>query len=235
MAHDRGLRPVPQGLDRPLTVYLQNLHAYLTRLGGSARGSAESEAVRKSERASFTRTTQPGYSSIITSMLRDGAVTTNKLASNAVTGEKIQDASITGNKLLQGAVGNRELAAGAVQNNAIGTSAVSTSKIQDNAITESKLAPGLLTQHMVSGSAQDGEVVEIPGVWREAPMVSLSGFSLPFTPKASIIVRIVNLRNEGGKWIFDAIARALTHTNDGKEEAAIGYLLWTAVGKQEHG
>ena len=119
MAVDRGLPSVPQGLPRGLTVYLQNLHAYLLRLAGNIRGASETQAVRRSDLAGYSKSSAPAASSITSIMLRDASITEKKLADGAVTGGKIADATIEGKKFVQGAVGSRELGAGAVESDAI--------------------------------------------------------------------------------------------------------------------
>ena len=72
MAVERGLPSVPQGLPRGLTVYLQNLHAYLLRLAGNVRGAADSQAVRRAEIAGYSKSSAPGENSVTAAMVRDG-------------------------------------------------------------------------------------------------------------------------------------------------------------------
>ena len=235
MAVERGLPSVPQGLPRGLTVYLQNLHAYLLRLAGNVRGASDSQAVRRSELSGFSKSTAPVENSITAVMVRDGAITEKKLADNAVTGGKIADAVIEGKKLVQGAIGSRELAVGAVENDALKNGAVSGEKLADAAVSFAKLEKGLLTV-TVSGEAEDGRVVEIPGVWTGEISVCVSGFYLPAIPAgANVDIRAANLRQAGKRWVFDAVARAVVPAEEvaGTEKVIMGgKMFWAAVGRQ---
>lgn len=235
MVVERGLPSVPQGLPRGLTVYLQNLHAYLLRLAGNVRGASDSQAVRRSELSGFSKSTAPVENSITAVMVRDGAITEKKLADNAVTGGKIADAVIEGKKLVQGAIGSRELAVGAVENDALKNGAVSGEKLADAAVSFAKLEKGLLTV-TVSGEAEDGRVVEIPGKWEGMPIVCATGFSLPSFPAgAGVDIRAANLRQEGDGFSFDAVARAVIPADEamGTEETAVsGKMFWLAIGRQ---
>ena len=235
MALDRGLPSVPQGLPRGLTVYLQNLHAYLLRLAGNVRGASDSRAVRRSEMAGYTKTTAPGEHAITSDMLRDGSVTEKKLADNAVTGKKIADAAIEGKKLVQGAIGSRELAAGAVDSDALMNGAVSGEKLADAAVSSAKLEKGLLTVTL-SGEAEDGAEVELPGEWEGMPAVCVTGFSLPSFPAgAGLDIRAARLRREGDAICFDAMARAVIPADEeagAAERTVSGKMFWLAVGRR---
>lgn len=255
MAADRGLPSVPQGLPRGLTVYLQNLHAYLLRLAGNIRGASETQAVRRSDLAGYSKSSAPAASSITSIMLRDASITEKKLADGAVTGGKIADATIEGKKFVQGAVGSRELGAGAVESAAIQPDAVTSEKlargavsteklmdgavsgdkIEDGAVSEEKLASGLLTTTL-SGKAEDGETVSISGEWKGIPIVCVTGFFMPsFPAEAMVAVEAANLRLEEKTWRFDAVARATVPADEslGTDEIIVsGTLLWMAIGRQ---
>lgn len=235
MALDRGLPSVPQGLPRGLTVYLQNLHAYLLRLSGNVRGASDSQAVRRADLSGFSKSTSPGENSITATMVRDGAITEQKLADNAVTGKKIADRTIEGSKLVQGAIGSRELAASAVETDALRDGVVSGEKLANRAVSSAKLEKGLLTV-TVSGEAEDGDVVEIPGNWEGMPIVCATGFSLPsFPAEAGVDVRAANFRKEGDGLFFDAVVRAVAPADEalGTEEVIVsGKMFWLAVGRQ---
>lgn len=235
MAADRGLPSVPQGLPRGLTAYLQNLHAYLLRLAGNARGASDSRAVRRSELSGYAKASAPGEHSITSLMLRDGSVTEKKLADNAVTGGKIADAAIEGKKLAQGAIGSRELAAGAVDADALMNGAVSGEKLADGAVSSAKLEKGLLTVTL-SGEAEDGAEVELPGGWEGMPLVCATGFSLPSFPAgAGVDIRAARVRREGEKIFFDAVARAVVPADEeagAAERTVSGKMFWLAVGRR---
>ncbi len=244
MAVDRGIPSVPQGLPRSLTVYLQSLHAYLLRLAGNIRGASDTQAVRRSDLAGYSRNPVPSADSVTAAMLRDGSVTEKKLADGAVSAVKIADGVIEGKKLVQGAVGSRELASGAVDADAIQSAAVTTEKLADSAVSEDKIAEkavsagkiadGIMT-FVVSGQAEDGDVVELPGHWSGSPMVSVSGFSFPSLPSgAEMIVKADGLRKNGDLWLFDAVARAVV-PEQVEEEVPLtvhGRLIWMTVGRQ---
>lgn len=244
MAVDRGLPSVPQGLPRSLTVYLQSLHAYLLRLAGNIRGASDSQAVRRSDLAGYSRTQTPAADSITAAMLRDGSVTEKKLADGAVSASKIADGVIEGKKLVQGAVGSRELAGGAVDAYAIQPAAVTTEKLADSAVSEDKiaekavsagkLADGIMT-FVVSGQAEDGNVVEVPGQWIGTPLVAVTGFSFGSLPAgAEIVVKADGLRKSGELWMFDAVARAVVPPQMEEESPLTvhGRMGWMAVGRQ---
>ena len=244
MAVDRGLPAVPQGLPRGLTVYLQSLHAYLLRLAGNIRGASDTQAVRRSDLAGYSRNPAPAVDSVTAAMLKDGSVTEKKLADGAVSAGKIADGVIEGKKLVQGAVGSRELAGGAVDADAVQKAAVTTEKLADGAVSEDKiadkavsagkLADGIMT-FVVSGQAEDGDVVELPGEWSGSPLVSVSGFSFSSLPAgAEMTVKADGLRKSGDCWLFDVVARAVVPAQpEGQVSLTVhGKLVWMAVGRQ---
>ena len=244
MAVDRGLPSVPQGLPRSLTVYLQSLHAYLLSLAGNSRRASATQALRRSDLAGYSRNTVPSADSVTAAMLRDGSVTEKKLADGAVSAGKIVDGVIEGKKLVQGAVGSRELAGGSVDADAIQSAAVTTEKLADGAVSgdkiaekavsAGKLADGIMT-FVVTGQAEDGNVVEVPGQWIDTPLVAVAGFSFGSLPAGvEIIVQADGLRKSGGLWMFDAVARAVVPPQMEEESPLIvhGRLVWMAVGRQ---
>ena len=178
-------------------------------------------------------------------MLRDASITEKKLADGAVTGGKIADATIEGKKLVQGAVGSRELGAGAVESDAIRLEAVtgeklapgsvSNEKLMNGAVSKEKLAAGLLTT-TISGRAEDGEAVGIPGEWVGTPAICVTGFSMPSYPSGALLaVQAANLRREGETWCFDAVARATVPADEvsGTDEVTVGgTIFWMVIGRQ---
>ena len=113
--------------------------------------------------------------------------------------------------------------------------AVSGEKLADAAVSSAKLEKGLLTVTL-SGEAEDGAEVELPGEWEGMPAVCVTGFSLPSFPVgAGLDIRAARLRREGEKIFFDAVARAVIPADEvlGTEEAAVsGKMFWLAVGRQ---
>lgn len=231
MANDRGLPSVPQGMDRPLTVYLQNLHAYVVRLGGLARGASEAGAVRKSEANAFSRTVvQMDDSSVTASKIRDGAISTGKIADAAVTGAKIAREAVIEGHLAAGAVTAKAIAESSVSSRSIGPQAVGENALQDGSVTGAKLADGVVPT-LVTGDALDGETVVIPGTWQAKPVVFIAGFTLPGLCEGSVRVGAENIRNRGAGWVFDAVARYenAPPMTEG-EEPVRGTVQWVAFG-----
>lgn len=250
MATDRGMASVPRGLERGLTQYLQSLDATVRRLSGAVRGSGESRAVRASEASAFGGGAGGGVSSgvdigaIASQILRDSSVTERKLADNAVTERKLGDNAVTrkaiapgeviSNALAEGAVTTRAISEGAVTAGKIAPSAVTSIAISDGAVTSDKIAPGVIPvipeipilPVFAQGTAENAEIVTIPGTWAVAPLVMLTW--LEVVAEESIVEKIdengqivpfplhtsragaVNIRqkdNEPGAWIFDAVGR----------------------------
>ena len=232
MAVDRGLPAVPQGLPRGLTVYLQALQAYLLRLAGNARGATETQAVRRAELSGYARVAAPAENSLTSAMLRDGAISTSKLADGAVTAEKIAAGVIDGSRLKQGTVTARELGAASVGEDALCSNAVITAKLADGAVTAEKLADGVL-RDVATGQAMDGETVDLGDVWRSLIAVSVTGFQFPDPAGGALTVTAGNVRQENGKWLFDAVVRSVSPADPaaGTEEQVVrGTLFWCAVG-----
>lgn len=247
MATDRGLPSVPRGLERGLTQYLQSLDTVVRRLAGAVRGSGESRAVRASEAHSAFGGTGGGSSSgvdlgaIAAQVLRDGSVTERKIADNAVAGRKLAGGAVTAEKIGENAVTRKAIAPGEVIANAlaenavttrvISEGAVTTRAISDGAVTASKLAKGVIPEIpavpvFVSGEAENGDTVAIPGTWTVAPLVLLTWFEAVAeetireeTDENGEIVTIslhtnragaVNIHekdDEPGVWLFDAVGR----------------------------
>ena len=82
--------------------------------------------------------------SVVTSSIKDSAVTESKIATNAVTAGKIASGSIVEAKLATGAVTTNKLADGVVSEPKLGSSAVTAGKIATFAVTPPKLAQGML-------------------------------------------------------------------------------------------
>jgi len=77
---------------------------------------------------------------VITSNIKDGAVTTAKIADNNVTTAKIPDSAITTAKIADSNITTGKLAANAVTNAKIATATIQTASIANDAITNVKLA-----------------------------------------------------------------------------------------------
>lgn len=206
MGNERGLPSIPRGLGRELTTYLQALHNMLLGLSGLSRGS--DRALRMSDGSVSTGT--------VTASIGQASVLTRHLADKAVTSSKMADGCVTAAKLAQSAVTDKAIQAGAVTGTALATGAVSASKIK----------PGVLPV-WVTGSARNGEIITLPGVWAATPLVAVTALSLHSIQEGEQVgnpvrVGVAALREvedeEGkgtGQWEFDA-------TGD-FEWAAIGY------------
>lgn len=179
MAGDRGLPPIPRGLQRELAVYLQSLSEAVGRLSGVARGSAETRAVRVSETSAVVigGSAPAGSDSVTNGMLRDGSVTERKLATGAVTS----------GKLAQGSVDSSHLGRGCV--------------------TADKVSTGVLPVWR-TGTARDGETVTMEDDWAETPMVALVALKLAKFPAEAgpLTLGLTKPRKdqETGQWMFDA-------------------------------
>lgn len=245
MATDRGLASVPRGLDRGLTTYLQSLDAMVRRLAGVVRGSGDSRAVRASETPAFGGggggSSGVDIGAIASQVLRDGSVTERKIADNAVTGRKLASNAVTADKLGENAITARAIAPGEVITNALAEGAVTTGKlaagavkgntIAEGAVTSSKLAAGVIPEIpvlpvFVTGSAEDGDTVTIPGTWTVAPLVLLTWFeavaeetfseetdengervTVSLHTNRAGTVNIHEKDDEPGVWLFDAAGR----------------------------
>lgn len=129
----------------------------------------------------------------------------------------------------QGAVNTQHIKDGAVTSPKLADGSVTAQKLAAQSVTAEKLADNALSTS-IEGSAADGESVQIGG-WYDEPHVALLGFSVPVMAGASLNVGIKNLREEGGVWVFDAVA----HSGDGAEETGAetelqGQISWRASG-----
>ena len=77
--------------------------------------------------------------SVMTSALRDGAVTESKLGYNSVTSSKIHDGSVTAEKLRPYSVGSSTIMNESIKGNHLTSSCVGSYAIMDEAITSDKL------------------------------------------------------------------------------------------------
>ena len=77
-------------------------------------------------------------SSVVTSMLDDGAVTEEKLGNGAVTEEKLDDGAITEAKLGSSSVTSGKIKDGAVVEGKLASNSVTSAKIASNAVTPAK-------------------------------------------------------------------------------------------------
>jgi hypothetical protein len=185
-------------------MYLQSLTTSLQRLAGTVRGSAEARAVRVEEASSISGSRTPAASSIIQTMLADGAVSEGKLADGAVTEIKLADGAVTAVKVAAGAVTDAGLAEGAVGYTKLADRSVAGDKIADGAVTEAKLADGILLKVTATGDAEDGETVEIPGPFADAPVVALTAVQVPAGAELPAQIGARDLREDAGMWKFDA-------------------------------
>ena len=192
MADDYGLPPVPRGLARDMTVYLQSVSTAVQRLAGTIRGSTGARAVRRSEAGIQGGGTKPPTDgSILSAMIRDGAVGTAKLTDASVTMAKLADKSVDAAKLAAGAVTAEKVAAGSITNE----------KLSAESVTLEKCVPWLVPV-VVSGSAVHGQTVIVPGAWAVKPHVCLSRIDLAAVQLAEY--GVVDLRLVGNDWCFDA-------------------------------
>jgi hypothetical protein len=97
--------------------------------------------------------TQIELQSIISSLIRDLAVTNAKLAPNSVTSDKIADGTVIAADIAPGAIDTLELSNLAVTNSKLAVNAVATVNITDSAVTNSKLAVNAVTSTNISDSA----------------------------------------------------------------------------------
>ncbi|WP_165079245.1 MULTISPECIES: hypothetical protein [unclassified Desulfovibrio] len=210
MPPERGLPSVPRGLSRDLTLFLQAILRVLSSLCGLGPGTEKTRAVRVSEeRAAGTVAAPLSAAAVKTRHIEDGAITSAKLADGSVTEKKLAPSSVTERALAGGAVTGEVLAA--------------------ECVTPDKLA-GVTLATGIEGRAGDGDAV-LMGEWYGEPCVSVLGFSVPVGDGGILNVGIKNLREEGGVWVFDAVA----HTSDADEEtgaqtARTGQILWRASG-----
>lgn len=227
---ERGLPAIPRGLDREMTFYLQSLHNVIVSISGLSTKSDVSRAVRISEsgRLGGVQLT-PGV--ISSSMLADGAVTEIKLAGDSVTAEKIRDEAVTAEKLASEAVTVEKLASGAVASGKLANGSVTTEKVADKAISLAKLADGILDMQTVNGEANDGETVSL-GNWASAPMVFVTGFSLPSAiPNGEVEVKLDGPWRVGtsSEYRFVATCRM---DDVATGAGATGTVRWQAAGRR---
>lgn len=169
--------------------------------------------------------------------LGNGTVTADKLGENSVTASAIAPGEVISNALAQGAVTTGKIAPSAVTSSAIAQGAVTTSAIAQGAVTSDKIAAGVIPvipempeipvlPVFVSGEANNGDTVTIPGTWTVQPQVMLTWFEtvaeeiitekigengeiVPF-PLHTSRAGAINMRqkdNEPEVWIFDAVGR----------------------------
>lgn len=163
--------------------------------------------------------------------LADLSVSERKLADYAITADKLADLAVSGSKIADGAVGNEKLAKDAVAeanlvsesvtSRVIAAKAIGTVAISDNAVTKEKIATGVLPTFS-NGSAEDGEVVQLPGKWLSKPNVMLSFVSSVQTDTgefgATALQEILDEDGKGtGAWKF----------------TAAGNFTWLAVGNEQ--
>ncbi len=155
------------------------------------------------------------------SKLVDYAVTADKLADLAVSESKIADGAVSTEKLAKDAVAEANLVSGSVTSRVIAAKAIGTVAISDNAVTKEKIATGVL--HTFStGSAVDGDEVQLPGKWLSNPNEILSFVSSVQTGTgefgATALQEILDEDGKGtGAWKF----------------TAVGNFTWLAVGNEQ--
>lgn len=92
----------------------------------------------------------PGSEAVITTAIRDLAVTGAKIAAGTITAAKLGALAVETAAINNLAVTEGKLAAGAVTNGKIGALAVATGQIQDSAVTDAKVASGLAVAKLAS-------------------------------------------------------------------------------------
>ena len=88
--------------------------------------------------------------SVVTSLIKDGAVTNIKLATDSVSTEKIKDSAVTTEKIKDSAVTNIKLAIDSVSTEKIKDQNVTTAKIADANVTEIKIKDGAVTNSKIA-------------------------------------------------------------------------------------
>ena len=160
-------------------------------------------------------------SAVSTEKLVDYAVTADKLADLAVSESKIADGAVSTEKLGKDAVAEANLVSGSVTSRVIAAKAIGTAAINDNAVTKEKIATGVLPTFS-TGSAVDGDEVQLPGKWLSKPNVMLSFVSAVQTDTgefgATALQEILDEDGKGtGAWKF----------------TAAGNFTWLAVGNEQ--
>lgn len=220
---DRGLPPIPRGLDRGLSIYLQSLNSLILRLSGLARGSEQARALRVADKATgaasaiadaAVTTAKLANAAVTEEKIAAGAVTEKKLGKGAVTkdaiadgavvaaladkslpGAKLTDDSVTAEKLAPGAVTTSALAVGAVGDEALNDGAVGTAHLQDGAVTIRKMAADARTSVVLGDKpTTDGETVGIPAAWHDRPAVMLVSVLADGTPVSGVKCGVVGMR-----------------------------------------
>ena len=153
--------------------------------------------------------------------LADYAVTADKLADLAVSEGKIAVGAVSTEKLAKDAVAEANLVSGSVTSRVIAAKAIGTVAINDNAVTKEKIATGVLPTFS-TGSAVDGDEVQLPGKWLSKPNVMLSFVSAVQTDTgefgATALQEILDEDGKGtGAWKF----------------TAAGNFTWLAVGNEQ--
>jgi len=82
---------------------------------------------------------------ILTSDIKDGAITTAKIAADAVTNAKMATNSVGTDEIINNAVTQSKIAANSVQGTIIANSAITTAKIADSNVTTAKIADNAVT------------------------------------------------------------------------------------------
>lgn len=215
MASNVGIPAVPSGLPRDLSMFLQAMAENVRILAGSARGAHTARAVREYERG--TGTASIGHGAIGQEQLQPRAVTTAKLADGAVTADKLAVNAVTERSIKPGAVSADSLALDAVTGDKIAFRTISADKMAVGVIPDVPALPVV-----VAGQAVAGEIVLIPGVFTDAPVVCVTAIhALEASSDAAVLVGPLELaeviEDEGqrtGKWQF----------------TAAGAFAWVAVG-----
>ena len=158
---------------------------------------------------------------VSTGKVADGAINNEKLADLAVSESKIADGAVSTEKLAKDAVAEANLASGSVTSRVIAAKAIGTVAINDNAVTKEKIATGVLPTFS-TGSAVDGDEVQLPGKWLSKPNVMLSFVNAVQTDTvafgATALQEILDEDGKGtGAWKF----------------TAAGNFTWLAVGNEQ--
>jgi len=92
-----------------------------------------------------------GSEAVITTAIRDLAVTTAKIANGAITSQKIADANINTATIADGAITTSKIADANVTTAKINDGAVNTSKLSDASVTTAKINDGAITAAKING------------------------------------------------------------------------------------
>lgn len=132
------------------SVYITNVQAALEKLYNDIVGVTLSVLVDGSVTSSKLYQ-GIGSEAVITTAIRDLAVTTAKIANGAITSQKIADANINTATIADSAITTSKIADANVTTAKINDGAVNTSKLSDASVTTAKINDGAITSAKING------------------------------------------------------------------------------------